>query len=108
MTSVSVAHVQISEVKTGFFKQLLMRILPKKLHKYLTAEAAVVWQISGFISFWQGFATAKWNEILVWVVPKLEALSIWWGGKLGPALQVYWKAGKSAVDQLLDLVFSSN
>ena len=82
--------------KPGWFKRMLMWVLPEKTHKYLTPEAFVAYQVSGFISFWQGFAAAKWDDILVWAAPKLELI------------KPYWMALKKGFSELVDLVSATH
>lgn len=78
--------------KPGWFKRFLCFCLPKKLHKYLTPEVFVAWNISSWVTLGQVAVVKHWESIAAWVAPKAAIL---------------FKAFKESVSDILTLLSHS-
>lgn len=56
--------------KPGLFKRFLRFVLPKKLHRYLTPEVFVAWNLSSWVTLGQVAIVKYWESIAAWVAPK--------------------------------------
>lgn len=65
--------------KHGFLKKVAMFLLPKRLHKYLTPEVFVAWNLSSYVTLAQVFIVTKWKFVSGWVTSVLvpTATKLW-------------------------------
>ena len=83
--------------RESFGKKLLKLFLPRRLHKYLTAEVFIAYNVSSWVTLAQVAVVAKWKEISTFVSSVVVPVSI-----------KCWKAFVEAVKDFMALVFNAS
>lgn len=79
--------------KVGWTRRCLCFFLPKKLHKWITPEGIILWNVSNYLTWAQAYCLFHWEKV-----------SLIFTTKVLPILEKLWVFTKDVFTDVLQMV----